>query len=264
MVSIVSAQDFGPVERNTYVVRFLDPNGPLPEIGGEFDGGWAATFNDGTNWLEYTDPENDQDPENGPRTDDFHFYAGILNGDIPRFYMGINGTGFTPTVGDGAPTENDVASWWNSSLYEVQLAANYPEDPRSKMGIGFDGHWSDFQRNPSVDAPDFTLTNLEIEIIDTGDGFAVELAFDIDDNLFLSLDDPEPDSGITWFRVIVSIQGGDAPLVVWPDGDFNGNVNYITHGSSGWDHFGWFDVTSEQNSPVAWQVGSPIPHWDLF
>jgi len=265
ILSSPSAQDFGPEERNTYVLKFLDPNGPLPEIGGEFDSGWAATFNDGTNWLVFTDPENDQDPVNGPRTDAMHFYAGILDGSPPRLFVGIRGTGFTPGVADDPPTENDVASWWGSALYEFQLVQNFEQDPHNKLAFGFDGHWSDFQRNPSIGPEDFNLTNFEVGIItDMDDGFAVEFAFDLDDVAFITIDDPDPETGITWLRTIVSIQGAGAPLIVWPDGDFNGNVNYITHGSTGWDHFGWWDVTTERNTPVAWESAVAVSSWDLY
>lgn len=266
--SSVCAQDepvFGPEERNTYVVKFLDPNGPLPEIGGELDPGWAATLNDGTNWLEFTSPENDQDPVNGPRTDAMHFYAGILDGEPPRLFVAIHGTGFTPGVADDPPTENDAASWWGSALYEFQLVQNYEEDPHNKIAFGYDGHYSDFQRQPSLGPQEFDLTNMEVNIItDMDDGFAVEFAFDLDDMAFITLDDPDPETGITWLRVIVSIQGAGAPLVVWPDGDFNGNVTYQTHGSTGWDHFGWWDVTTERESPVAWQTDVPVAQWDLY
>jgi hypothetical protein len=265
-VTSVFAQEFGPVATNTYVVKFLDPNGPLPQIGGEFDPGWAATLNDGTKWLIFTEPENDQDPENGPRSEDFHFYCGIRDGKPPRFYMGIIGTGFSPSAASDAPTENDAASWWGSSLYEFQITSNFEEDPQTKLSIGYDGHWSDFQREPALAPADFNLTNLEVAIITQIDnGFAAELAFDMDDVALLSLDEPDPTTGITYLRVIVSIQGPTGtPLVVWPDGDFNGNVNYLTHGSTGWDHFGWFDVTTQRRTPVRWQVGAPVPNWDLY
>jgi len=258
------AQEFGPVERNSYVVKFLDPTGPRPVIGGVFDAGWKATFNESTPWLIYTDPENDQDPENGPRSNDFHFYAGILDGNPPRLFVGINGVGFTPNVGADAPTENDTATWWGSSLYEMQIVQNFDTDPRNKIAIGYDGHWADFQRNPEISPADFTLTNLEVAVIDTGDGFAAELAFDLDDNAFLTLDSPEPDTGITWFRVIISHQGNGVPLVVWPDGDFNGNVRYLTHGSTGWDHFGWWDVTTARNQKVIYQSSVNISLWSIY
>ncbi len=264
MAVSTSAQEFGPEARNSYVVKFLDPNGPLPEIGGDFDYGWAATLNDGTNWLEFTDPENDQDPVNGPRTDAFHFYAGIVNGDPPRLYVGIIGTGFTPGVADPPPTENDEASWWGSALYEFLLLQNYQEDPRNKIALGYDGHWSDFQRNPSLTPAEFNLTNLEVGFPEIENGYAVEFAFDLDDVAYIVLDDPDPETGITWLRTIVSIQGAGAPLVVWPDGDFNGNVTYITHGSTGWDHMGWWDVTTEQDNPILWQEGSPVLDWTLY
>ncbi|MFB3787282.1 MAG: hypothetical protein ACE15F_13035 [bacterium] len=257
------SQEFGPEARNSYVVKFLDPTGPLPTIGGVFDSGWKATFNESTKWLIYTDPETDQDPVNGPRSDDFHFYAGILDGTPPRLFVGINGVGFTPNVGADAPTENDAATWWGSSLYEMQIVQNFDTDPRNKISIGYDGHWSDFQRSPEVGPADFTLTNLEVAVIDTGDGFAAELAFDLDENAFLTLDSPDPATGITWLRVIISHQGSGVPLVVWPDGDFNGNVGYATHGSTGWDHFGWWDVTSARSQKVKYQAGVDVSQWEI-
>lgn len=257
------SQEFGPGVRNSYVVKFLDPTGPLPTIGGVFDSGWKATFNESPQWLIYSEPSNDQDPVNGPKSNDFHLYAGILDGTPPRLFVGINGVGFTPNVGADAPTENDAAVWWGSALYEMQLVQNFSEDPRNKIAIGYDGHWSDFQRNPEVGPADFTLTNLQVAVIDTGDGFAVELAFDLDENAFITLDNPDPATGITWLRVIVSIQGEGAPLVVWPDGDFNGNTNYSTHGSTGWDHFGWWDVTTARNQKVKYQAGVGVSHWEI-
>lgn len=140
---------------------------------------------------------------------------------------------------------------------------NYEEYPRIKIAIGYDGHWSDFQRSPNLSPAEFDLTNLEIAVIDTGNGFAAEMAFDIDDFSLLFLDDPDPETGITWWRSIISIQGEGAPLVVWPDGDFNGNVNYLTHGSTGWDHFGWWDVSSESDNEVVYRQDAPVNHWEI-
>jgi len=255
--------EFGPVETNTYLVKYIDPNGPLPEIGGEFDTGWAASLNDGTQWLIYTDPENDQDPVNGPRSDEMHFYVGIVEGDPARLYVGIMGTGFTPGVVDDAPTSNDEAGWWGSALYEFLILQNYTDDPRNKIVFGADGHYTDFQRNPNVSPADHNLSNVEYNII-PGDGFyAVEFAFDLDDYAFIILDDPD-EQGITWLRAIVSIQGQGAPLIVWPDGDFNGNVRYLTHGSTGWDHMGWWDVTTERSQPVRFEGPTSISQWPIY
>lgn len=260
---VVDAQDFGPIATNSYIVKFIDASGPMPEIGGEFDDAWAQTLNDGTNWLIYTDPENDQDPVNGPRSDDMHFYAGIVNGDPPRLYMGIFGYGFTPEAVADAPTENDVVGWWGSALYEFLILQNYMEDPRNKIVFGADGHYADYLRNPNGQPGDHNLENVEFNVI-AGEGvYAVEFAFDLDSSTaFISLDDPGND-GITWLRSIVSIQGAGAPLIVWPDGDFNGNVNYSTHGSTGWDHMGWWDVTTEQDNPVRFEAVD-IHSWELY
>lgn len=104
------SQEFGPEPRNSYIVKFIDPSGPSPEIGGVFDLGWKATFNESPKWLIYSDPENDQDPVNGPRSDDFYFYAGIRNGTPPRLFVAINGKGFTPAASADAPAENDAAA----------------------------------------------------------------------------------------------------------------------------------------------------------
>ncbi|RJP21602.1 MAG: hypothetical protein C4527_23190 [Candidatus Omnitrophota bacterium] len=263
---VVFAQntEFGPVATNTYIVKFIDPAGPLPEIGGDFDSAWAAALNDGTNWLIYTDPENDQDPINGPRSDQMHFYAGIVDGNPPRLYVGIMGNGFTPGIVADAPTENDMTGWWGSALYEFLILQNYPEDPRNKIVFGADGHYADFLRNPNVTPAEHNLENLEFNVIPGGDFYAVEFAFDIDENTaFITLDDPD-ESGITWLRVIVSIQGEGAPLIVWPDGDFNGNVNYLTHGSTGWDHMGWWDVTTARNTPIRFEGGTDIMRWSIF
>ncbi len=255
--------EFGPIETNSYVVKFIDPAGPLPEIGGEFDAAWSQVLNDGTNWLIFTDPENDQDPVNGPRSDDMHFYAGIVDGEPPRLYVGIIGYGFTPGVVDDAPTENDERGWWGSALYEFLILQNYPEDPRNKIVFGADGHYADFLRNPSGSPADHNLENMEYNIIPGDDFYAVEFAFELDEvTAFITLDDPD-DDGITWLRVIVSIQGSGAPLIVWPDGDFNGNVTYATHGSTGWDHMGWWDVTTERDNPVRFEA-TAIENWSLF
>lgn len=260
---VVDAQDFGPIATNSYIVKFIDASGPMPEIGGEFDAAWAQVLNDGTNWLIYTDPENDQDPVNGPRSEDMHFYAGIVNGDPPRLYVGLIGYGFTPEAVADAPTENDVVGWWGSALYEFLILQNYMEDPRNKIVFGADGHYADYLRNPNGQPGDHNLENVEFNVI-TGEGvYAVEFAFDLDSSTaFISLDDPG-DDGITWLRSIVSIQGAGAPLIVWPDGDFNGNVNYSTHGSTGWDHMGWWDVTTEQDNPVRFEAVD-IHSWELY
>lgn len=256
--------EFGPIETNSYVVKFIDPSGPLPEIGGEFDDGWADSLNDGTRWLIYSDPENDQDPINGPRSEDMHFYAGIVDGEPPRLYVGIIGNGFKPGIVDDAPAENDASTWWGSALYEFLLLQNYPEDPRNKIVFGADGHYADFQRNPNISPADHNLENLEFNIIPGDDFYAVEFAFDLDEmTAFITLDDPGED-GITWLRVIVSIQGDGAPLIVWPDGDFNGNVNYITHGSTGWDHMGWWDVTTARANPVRFESQTNIDAWEIY
>lgn len=257
------AQDFGPVETNSYVVKFIDSAGPLPEIGGEFDEAWSQALNDGTKWLIFTTPENDQDPVNGPRSDDMHFYAGIVDGDPPRLYVGIIGYGFTPEAVDDAPTENDAAGWWGSALYEFLILQNYEEDPRNKIVFGADGHYADYLRNPNGQPGDHNLENVEFNVIPGDDFYAVEFAFDLDSGTaFITLDDPG-DDGITWLRTIVSIQGAGAPLIVWPDGDFNGNVNYATHGSSGFDHMGWWDVTTARDNPVRFEAVN-IDSWELY
>lgn len=259
----VQAQEFGPVETNTYIVKYINPSGPLPVIGGEFDAAWSQALNDGTKWLIYSDPENDQDPVNGPRSDQMHFYAGIVDGNTPRLYMGVIGYGFTPGIVADAPVENDLAGWWGSALYEFLILQNYIDDPRNKIVFGADGHYADFLRNPNGSPADHNLENLELNII-PGDGFyAVEFAFDLDDSTaFISLNDPDA-NGITWLRCIISIQGDGAPLIVWPDGDFNGNVRYLTHASTGWDHMGWWDVTSAKNNPVRFEAVY-IGDWNLF
>lgn len=262
----VRAQDevvFGPITTNSYIVKYIDPNGPIPEIGGEFDFGWKTTFNDGTDWLIYSDPENDQDPVNGPRSKDCHFYAGILESKPPRLFVGMYGTGFTPGV-SGSPSANDEVNWWGSALYEFQMAMNYETDPRFKIALGYDGFYSDFQRNPELPPADYNLSNMKVAVNQNENGFVAEMAFDLDENTWIQLDDPDPTSGITWWRIIVSIQGTGAPLMVWPDGDFNGNVRYLTHGSTGWDHFGWWDVTSQRKKPVRFETRTSISEWSLY
>jgi hypothetical protein len=263
VTSLGFAQDFGPVETNTYVVKFIDSSGPLPELGGDFDAAWSQTLNDGSHWLIYTDPENDQDPVNGPRSDDMHFYAGLVDGSPPRLYVGLIGYGFTPESVDDAPTDNDLVGWWGSALYEFLILQNYMEDPRNKIVFGADGHYADYLRNPNGQPGDHNLENVEYNVISGDDFYAVEFAFDLDESTaFISLDDPG-DDGITWLRSIVSIQGAGAPLIVWPDGDFNGNVTYITHGSTGWDHMGWWDVTTERGNPVRFEAVA-INDWELY
>lgn len=118
---------------------------------------------------------------------------------------------------------------------------------------------TDFLRNPNGLPADHNLQNLEFNVIPGDDFYAVEFAFDLDiPTAFISLDEPD-EKGITWLRAIVSIQGSGAPLIVWPDGDFNGNVNYVTHESSGWDHMGWWDVTSERNTPLRFEASAGGP-----
>ncbi len=264
LVGIAYSQDFGPVDTNTYVVKFIDAAGPMPEIGGDFATGCSANLNDGTNWLIFTDPENDQDPVNGPRSDQMHFYAGIVDGDPPRLYVGLMGYGFTPGIVDDAPTENDVTGWWGSAFYEFLILQNYPDDPRNKIVFGADGHYADFLRNPNEPPEVHNLENVEFNVITGDDFYAVEFAFDIDSGTaFIELDDPD-DAGITWLRVIASIQGSGAPLIVWPDGDFNGNVRYTTHGSTGWDHMGWWDVTTERNNPIQFEAATSVDSWEIF
>ncbi len=262
--SFAQETEFGPIATNSYVVKFINPAGPLPIIGGDFDSGWAASLNDGTNWLIYTEPENDQDPVNGPRSKDMHFYAGIVDGNPPRLYVGIIGYGFKPGIVADAPTENDAAAWWGSALYEFLILQNYTDDPRNKIVFGADGHYADFQRNPEVSPADHNLENFEFNVIPGDNFYAVEFAFDLDTAVaFITLDDPDS-SGITWLRVIVSIQGDGAPLIVWPDGDFNGNVRYLTHGSTGWDHMGWWDVTTARKNPIRFEGSTQIGSWELY